>query len=274
MKKMLSFILALSLCSLTFGLDIFNYIQLKPNLSTYTQTDYNVTSKFDKLFRTVAVKTVHNYNNLGKEAEVIELSAKDAIKNKTENKYDVSGNLIEQNYFSNKNELISKTVYTYKGTLKTEANEYDEKNVLKGKIIYTYANSKLSEETGYNKDGALIWKTVYKYDDSGRIYTISQYSSNGMLDKEETYTYSKTGKIESVTTLDTFTGLTTQDIFRYEKDGTLTQITTYDSLKQITKRIVLKYDANAYISKVSIYNVAQKFGTTVNELVYVQEFLY
>ena len=63
-------------------------------------------------------------------------------------------------------------------------------------------------------------------------------------------------------------------IFRYAANGTLSEITTYDNTKQVTNRIIIKYDAGGNVSKVSEYNIAQKFGTTVNELVSMSEYSY
>ena len=49
---------------------------------------------------------------------------------------------------------------------------------------------------------------------------------------------------------------------------------TYNDAKQVIKRVMIKYDASGNISKISNYSVAQKFGTTVNDLESVLEFAY
>ena len=54
----------------------------------------------------------------------------------------------------------------------------------------------------------------------------------------------------------------------------MNEITTYDSNKQVIKRTLLKYDAKGNVNKVSEYDVAEKFGTTVNDLVAMSEFSF
>ncbi len=63
-------------------------------------------------------------------------------------------------------------------------------------------------------------------------------------------------------------------IFRYGTNGALNEITTYNSDKQVIKRTLLKYDAKGNVNKVSEYDVAEKFGTTVNELVAMSEYAF
>ena len=63
-------------------------------------------------------------------------------------------------------------------------------------------------------------------------------------------------------------------VFRYASNGSLSEITTYDSNKQVTKRTLIKYDAKGNANKVSEYAVAEKFGTTVNELTAMSEYSF
>ena len=71
-----------------------------------------------------------------------------------------------------------------------------------------------------------------------------------------------------------FSEQTEKKVFRYAANGTLSEITTYDNTKQVTNRIMVKYDAGGNVTRVSEYNIAQKFGTTVNELISMSEFVY
>ena len=75
-------------------------------------------------------------------------------------------------------------------------------------------------------------------------------------------------------TYDTYSEQTERKVFRYASNGTLSEITTYDATKQVTNRIIIKYDAGGNVSKVSEYNIAQKFGTTVNDLIAMSEYTY
>ena len=54
----------------------------------------------------------------------------------------------------------------------------------------------------------------------------------------------------------------------------MNEITTYNVSKQVIKRTLLKYDAKGNVNKVSEYDVAEKFGTTVNELSAMSEYTF
>ena len=109
---------------------------------------------------------------------------------------------------------------------------------------------------------------------AGKYSDVFEYSADGSPDLQETYSYADDGKLESLVTFDTYTQQKTRKVFRYASNGTLSEITTYDADKQVKNRVIIKYDAGGNVSKVSEYNIAQKFGTTVNELIAMSEFTY
>ena len=74
--------------------------------------------------------------------------------------------------------------------------------------------------------------------------------------------------------LDAFAGKQTSLVFRYGANGALNEITTYNSDKQVIKRTLIKYDAKGNVNKVSEYDVAEKFGTTTNELTAMSEYTF
>ena len=274
MKKLLSLLAVAAVTVSLFGIDIFNYVTINGDVKNYTQTDFDIASKFGNYYRTPSTKYVSTLNNSGKVVEVTELSARDAIINKTNNKYDVYGNLTEQACYDADSKLLWKTIITYNNGQKVDSSEYGKDGSLKAKTIFTYTDGKLTDETGYDGDGALIWKIIYTYNDKGKQEIVYEYNSDGSLDNKNSYTYTDDGKIDSITSYDTFTNLTTQKIFRYAANGTLSEITTYNQNKQVTNRIVLKYDAGGNVTKLSEYNIADKFGTTVNELIAMSEYSY
>ena len=73
---------------------------------------------------------------------------------------------------------------------------------------------------------------------------------------------------------DAFTSSSTKKVFRYDGNGVLTEITTYDNSDKIKNRLVIKYDTVGNVVKMTEYNIADKFGTTLNELVSMIEFVY
>ena len=274
MKKLLSFAFVASLCLSLFATDIFNYVPLSGNIKNYTRTDYTIASKFGNYFRTPNVKIVKSFNNLGKEVESSELTPKDTVINKITTAYDVRGNITEQAGFNSDNELVWKSVVSYKNNLKADVSEYDAKGTLKGKIIYAYDNGKLVDETGYDGDGALIWKNVSKYSETGALASVCEYNSDGSLFAKVVYTYTDDGKTDTITTYQNLSKESKQQVFRYGSNGLLSEITTYTADKVVCNRLVLKYDSANNVIKVSEYEVSEKFGTTCNDLVAQSDFSY
>lgn len=274
MKKLLSFAVVASLCLSVFATDIFNYVPLSGNIKNYTRTDYTIASKFGNYFRTPNVKIAKAFNNIGKEVESSELTPKDAVINKITSAYDAKGNVTEQACYNGDNELVWKTVISYKNNLKSDVSEYDAKGTLKGKTIYTYDNGKLVDETGYDGDGALIWKNISKYNAAGTLESVSEYTADGALFTKYVYTFTDDGKADSITTYDNLAKETKQQVFRYGTNGLLSEITTYTADKVVCNRLVLKYDSNSNVIKVSEYVVSEKFGTTCNDLVAQSDFTY
>lgn len=274
MKKILALIMSAGLCVSLFAADIFTYAPINGNIKSYTETQYSIASKFGNYFRTPSSKITHEFNAKGYDVASTEYTPRDAVVNKITSKYDNAGNLIEAVCSNADGEEVWKQVTTYKDGVKIDVSEYDSKGNLKDKTIYTYEKGNLVDETSYDGEGALVWKIIYKYNASGKVEFISDYSSDGKLNEQSIYSYTDAGAIESISTYVAFTGKQSQKVFRYGTTGTLNEITTYDNTKQVTKRVLLKYDTNENVIKVSEYDVAEKFGTTVNELVEMSEYVY
>ena len=94
------------------------------------------------------------------------------------------------------------------------------------------------------------------------------------MSEQTAYNYTDAGAIDSISKLDADVERQTQLVFRYGTNGSLNEITTYDADKQVIKRTLLKYDDKGNVNKISEYDVAEKFGTTVNELVAMSEFSF
>lgn len=273
MKKLYSLVLAATLSSALFALDVFTFVPVEGNINSYVQTNFSITSKFGNYFRTPKEKINHTLNANRLESETKVFSTKDELLNKTTYKYDANNNLIEQCYYEKESTLLWKSISTYKNNLKTETSEYDKKGNLKTKIIYTYTDGKLTDESDYNSEGTLGFKIIYKYNKNGNVEKEILYNASGALETEKTYTYTAKNKIESITTFDNYTKNSIIHVFRYTNDA-LTEITTYDNNQNITNRIIIKYDTNGNVAKISEYDVAEKFGEIQNELVNISEYVY
>ena len=274
MKKILAFALTAGLSISLFAADIFKYAPITGNVKAYTETDFTIATRFGTLYRTPSIKTMHIFDSNGKETSSSELTPKDAVINTITSTYDTAGHLVEQLCTSADGEVIWKNTFTYKNNLKVDASEYDRKGNLRARTIYTYDNGLLTDESSYDGEGALIWKSIYKYSDTGRIASLSEYNPDGSLSELLEYNYTESGAIDSIAKYDAFAGKQTSMIFRYAANGSLNEITTYDSNKQVTKRTLLKYDAKGNVNKVYDYTVAEKFGTTVNDLTAMSEYTF
>ena len=273
MKKVIGMILASAMSLSAFSLDIFSVLPISGNVKSYTQTDFAISSKFGTYYRVPESKITKVFDSEGREIEMSELTPRDALVTKTISTYDASGNLTEQSTFDANSNMLWKNVITYKNGKKYDSSEYGRDNILKARTIYTYTGNSV-DESGYDGDGALIWKTIYKYSEDGKLETVSQYSADGSLDEEQTYKYSDDGKLESISTFENYNRTSSQEILRYASNGILSEVTSYNSDRVISQRVVIKTDNSGNITKITTYAIADKFGTTVNELTAQVEYAY
>ena len=274
MKKLLALAMTASLGLSLFAADIFTYAPITGSVKSYTETDFSIASRFGTLYRTPSSKITHSFDSNGKEITSSELTPKDAVINTISSRYDSAGNLTEQVCTNADGEIVWKNTYAYKNGLKVDASELDRKGNLKARTIFTYDSNLLTDESSYDSDGALIWKIIYKYDENNRLASVNEYNPDGSLSEQTAYNYTDAGAIDSISKLDADVERQTQLVFRYGTNGSLNEITTYDADKQVIKRTLLKYDDKGNVNKISEYDVAEKFGTTVNELVAMSEFSF
>lgn len=274
MKKILSLILAAGITISVFATDIFTYAPLKGNIEAYKKTEYSIASKFGNYYRTPSVKFSHIFDAAGNEVESSELTPKEDTINTIVSTYDSLGNMLGQVSTTAEGELIWKSEITYKNNKKYAVSEFNSANELKAKTIYTYSFDRLVDESRYDGEGALVWKTIYTYNKDDQIDAISEYLPTGVLSEKYSYEYDENGRIKSISTLDSFSKISLQNVFRFDGNGLLNEITTYGPDKQICKRTIIKYDGRGNISKINTYDVAQKFGTIVQELSGMSDFEY
>lgn len=274
MKKILCLVCSLAVSLSAFAVDIFslNVIEQKGNIQSFTRTDFSVTTKFGNYFRTPTNKTTHNYAD-GKETEEIHLTPRDVIIRKVIFNYDDGGNLSEKVCSNAENDLEWKTVMTYKDGVQQDHSEYDSTGSLKNRTIYTYTDGLLTDKTLYDGEGALVEKTIYAYTDSGKIATLSNYGADGALREKQTYAYTVEGVLDAITYFDGELNESRIESMRYDESGLLAEVTTYESDK-VVKRTLVKYEEKGNVSRISEYNIAEKFGTTVNELIAISDFSY
>lgn len=273
MKKLIAGVAVLFVGLSLFAMDLKEYVPLKGAVKSYTMTDYEISSQFGDYFRTPEVKQSHVLE-AGIETETSEYSPNDVLVNKIKNTYDSAGKLMEQTASDANGKVLWHSVVTYndKG-FKSDVSEKNADGVLKSRTIYTYNESNLlADETTYNGKGALVWKIIYAYS-GDKLLRESHYYSDGLLYEAKEYTYSEDGTTATIATFGPVGNAMWREIFRYT-DGVLNEITTVDRDNRTVGRKILRYDGNGNLQRVSDYNIAQKFGTTVNELVDMQEYTY
>lgn len=276
MKKIIITALAACMTLSAFAMDITALVPLKEGVKSYTVTEYSIATKFGDYFKTVTGKVSHVIDASGNDVESTQYSARGVLENTIRTSFDSLGNCLASSGYNASDELISKSESIYKKGLKTETNDYDSEGTLRSKTIFKYEDGKMIDESGYDARGVLIFKVIRAYDENGRVVKVSEYFPDGSLDNERTLTYKENGKVETQTIRDSIEG-TTQRVFRYNANDDLVEITTYNVLEagpKVCGRTIIKYDDKGNVSKISDYVIAEKFGTTVNELVYMADYSY
>ena len=275
MKKII-FALTFLTISSVFAFDITEKIEmdLKVTPKSFVRTDYTIVSKFGEYFRTPSAKFAYKYDAMGKVIESSELSARDVLINKIVDTYNSDGLLSGETCFDADNSKIWSSEIIYKDGKKVESADYSKAGILRGKTLYTYTNDNLTDESYYDGEGALVWKIISAYNSRGMIESESEYTADGMLSEERHYEYTPNGILDSISYDNEKGILTSKDVFRYDNNGSLYEITTYNADNKTTKRTLIKYDAQGNVAKITVYNVSRKFGTTVNEMVEMSEFIY
>src|SRR5574344_681277 len=152
MKRIvLTALIALVACS-AFAFDSATFT---PNgkISSFTKTDYSISTKFGDYFRTPKSKFVHTFDATGLETESSEYSVKDVLIDKISYQYDASRNLVSSTFYDANNNIVwtTKMVYDATGKLKEES-EFDKDNNLTSKTIYK-TDGNTTDETYYDASG-------------------------------------------------------------------------------------------------------------------------
>lgn len=260
-----------------FAIDNSPFLRPLPygEVKSYTETNFEITTKFGDYYRTPKTKFFHELNDEGLEIRYTEFSAIGQIVNRVEYTYNDDGNLFSQICYDGKENALWKIITSFdENGIKSEDCEYDGKDNLTGKSVYKNEGSNPVEETYYNSKGELIWKNIYKYSDANQLEETFSYFANGQLDVRCKHKYDKFGKILEITSFDASDKITSNEVFSYNDDDTINEYAVYGADGKRRTRIFYKYDENKNCIKSITYNVTQKFGTVVNEMVDQSDFEY
>lgn len=274
MKKLL---LAFSFAAAAFSLYAFDTaapVAVKSGVREYTRTGYTITEKFGDYYRSPAAKYVHVFDVNGKEIESFELTNKDILVDKVSYEYNTAGKLSTTVCTDAEGRINWKIVTTYDSNgNKADESQYNASDILVSRSIWKY-NGKQAEESYYDTDGVLLSKTITKFDDAGREAEVCQYAAEGYLEEKRVFSYNDANKLSEVTFSGAAGVQTRKLVYRFDANYAITEEQTYDSSNKLVTRVIFKYDDNGNITRTTTYTVADKFGTTVNELIDINEYTF
>lgn len=274
MKKLASVLSILFFCFSAFGIDVLEYVPPNNSVKSYTATNYIISSQFGDYFRTVDKKITHKFE-AEREMEISEFSHQDALLTRTINMYDSYGKLELQYATDASHNILWRKIYTYdnRGLCVDISEENGDKDLISRRIFIYNNDNLLIDETVYDGSGVLTWKTNYSYRNK-RLARKRDYDATGALYEAKTYEYNDDDSIASIDIFDSAnTEPVKRELFRYI-DGRLNEITTVNHENRTIARKIIRYGNDGNVQRVSDYNVANKFGTTVNELFDMREYKY
>ncbi|MCW5884459.1 MAG: RHS repeat protein [Candidatus Kapabacteria bacterium] len=183
--------------------------------------------------------------------------------------FDISGNVIIQEDFSDDGIIISKSTYSYETNVGVEfKSTFDETGEKKSekKVEYEYdKNRRVIRQTNYNTNGSVENVFTFTYDEFGNVIKRTMTNGSSVDDNLNIdYSYSQTGElIEKVTKNDAgnlsrdsisyISTLRVVNIFKFNSQGLLTNIITYhyNSLGNITEEYI--YTGERKLLKKFIY---------------------
>lgn len=275
MKKLIFAVAAILAATVAFAYDDTSFSP-KGNLSSYTKTEFSVTSKFGEYYRTPVLKHVHVYDADGYETSVSSYNAKDALLDKTSFKYTSSLDLSQVAFTDSDGSVVWTESYFYNsdGTVE-HMDRNDASGYLQGRTIYKYDENKVVEDV-YAGDGSLISKTIYNkvmVADSSRNGEVIVYNADGSLNQKTVYTYLESGLVSQVEVLDASGNSTGKTLYKYNAN-VLKEIQDYDMMGVLVQRTIYKMDAKGNPTSINTYAVAEKFGETVNEITGIETYVY
>lgn len=271
MKKITILTAALFMTGSLFAFDN-DLLTFKGNPESYTKTEYSVTSRFGEYFRTPSIKHVHKFVN-GLRMETVSYSPKDEVLDSVSYEYSDGKKILAEVSKDAAGNITRKLVYEYSadGKLKSET-AYNSADVLTGKNIYKYEANK-NIESLYNAEGKLLSRVNHILED-GKEVEVDYYFGDGTLSHAEKYSYTENGDVSVIENIDSDGNKSGKTVYCYDEKGALSEILLYASDTDIIERDIYKNNAKGNPVKVSIYSIAEKFGTTVNELISITDYSY
>lgn len=273
-KKAILAAAAATIAAGAFAFDPNSSPKLEGQVGAYTRTEYTITQKFGDYYRSPKAKFVHEYDPTGKEAVASELTTRDSVVDRITYGYNASGRLVQTICTDSDGKVSWKITADFdENGNKVDESEFNAGDVLMNRTIWKF-NGRQIEESLYNADGALLSRTITKTDEQGRKTEEAIYNEEGRLEQKISHTYNDAGKLSETVIADPSGKQVRRVVYRFDASYAVTEKQTYNAENKLAIREIFKYDSAGNVSKATTYRVADKFGTTVNELVSISEYSY
>lgn len=262
-------LLAVSLYAQTYQVEL----SPKGSVSSYTKTSYTVVSRFGDYYRTVSEREVHLLQS-GREIEVSLFGSKDEPLGKSTFLYDPNGKKLSS--------LVSKVgagcadvksdyEYEIDASIKSITDTDPSTGEVVGKSIFKREGEKITENR-YDGTGKLESRVVKSFD--SRVLPVEEvmWNGDGTFAFSRKISYLENAQISTVETFGSDGECSEKVVFKYDTNGFLTEVQVFED--KIKERRIFKNDPYGNPTRISYYEVAQKFGTTVNELFKIEDFTY
>ncbi len=215
--------------------------ELKGKVKQISNFKYEAVDKFGKIEKGEIIQDssyhygnnyIIKFNEKGDEIEInnYNSNSEGSLFYKVINKYDETGNRIEENWYKSDGSLDRKYIY-----------KYDEK----GNII---------EEKKYYSDGNMAWGYSDKYNEKGKKIKRKFYDKhNGSLSSKGTYSYNEKGNMIEFKVYEPDGSLSFKSTFRYDEKGNRIEENVYKSDGSLLQKITYKYNEKGNRIEENVY---------------------
>ncbi len=152
--------------------------------------------------------------------------------------------------YNAKDELQTKSVYTWQDGKKSSWKVYDGSGTLLSTTEYVYKNGLNVRINNLNPGGEMVDYFVLDYNSAGRPVKNTHYSKSGAVLDTRTFEY-KNGFLSAVTVLRGNGSVKRKVVYSNDKNGNPVEILYMDAGNNISERIVREYKSRKVISYVS-----------------------
>jgi hypothetical protein len=266
MKKLFRLIIIILFC-LTVSLSKTSWESdgLKGKVKQKTEIQYLVENQPKEVKKIRYYTSVNKYNIYGNILEEDQYSDEEKLSRKSLYIYDDKGNNIEEERYNEEGKKEGKTFYKYddKGN-EIEGIWYDEKEEINVKIQTQYkGKNKKLEWLVYSPDGSFS-RNVNKYDDKGNNIERVQYNKNEKFNLKLSWKYDKKGNKLEESEYDNNGILKGKKLYKYDDKGKLIELTDFNKHGNLKIKTVYTYDRLNMVEEVRYGS----YGERISKILY------